>query len=305
MCKKKTTTHVLVLCADSAKQVDFETLFGISGLSAEYAISQEELQQKLTAKSAHVLLISVDEDPDITLAFCTKMKEAGSAFRDIPVVLIFPEGTPKEVALQSLHSGAYDYLVEPFNEIELLTKVAVLAKIKHAEDEFRQLAIRDPLTGLYDHRYLYIRFAEEISRAKRYRRPISCLLIDLQGFEAVNEKYGSEAGDLLLQMVGDSLTAYKREIDVLARLGGDQFVLVLYNTDREGAAILANRLQKRIANLKCKFDQAFRPGTYMGLVSTETNPDSVIHYQALLDNAAAALLDAKKRGAGSIVVFEP
>ncbi len=303
MVDKEATTHVLVLCPDNAKQEDFKTLFGISGLTAEFATSQLDMQTKLGDKQAHVILISVNDDPDHALRLCTEMKAPGSAFRDIPLVIIFGEETPKEIALQSLHSGAYDYLIEPFNEIELLTKVTVLAKIKHAEDEFRQLAICDPLTGLYDRRYLNIRFAEEISRAKRYNRPIACLLFDLRGLTAVNENFGTEAGDFLLQLVGDSLSSYKREIDVLARLGGDEFILVLYNTDKEGATILAGRLVKRIANLECKFDLNYKPSVNIGLVAVETSPDSVVHYQELLDNANEALSAAKRQGPGNVAIF--
>lgn len=303
MVEKEATTHVLVLCPDSGRQADFKALFGISGLTAEFASSEKDMLGKLGEKPAHVVLISAGEDPDKALLLCNTMKAPGSAFRDIPLVFIFEEGTPKEVALQSLHQGAYDYLLEPFNEIELLTKVTVLAKIKHAEDEFRELAIRDPLTGLFDRRYLYIRFAEEISRAKRYSRPIACLVFDLRGIKQVNDEYGTEAGDLLLQLVGDSLSSYKREIDVLARLGGDEFVLVLYNTDQDGATILAGRLVKRISNLKCKFDLAYKPGVNIGLVAVETSPDSVIHYQAMLDNAQEALGVAKRKGPGNIAVY--
>jgi len=303
MVEKEATTHVLVLCTDTRKQEDFKTLFGISGLSAEFAETKAEMFKKLGDQRTHVLLIAAGAESDEAIALCTTLKAPGSSFRDIPVVIVFDEDTPKEIALQSLHNGAYDYLIEPFNEIELLTKVAVLAKIKHAEDEFRQLAICDPLTGLFDRRYLYIRFAEEISRAKRYSRPISCLLFELQDLQKVNSEFGFEAGDFLLQLVGDSLASYKREIDVLSRLRGNEFVLVLYNTDRAGATILASRLEKRIANLKCKFDPAFQPGLKIGVVAADTSPDSVIHYQEMLDNAADALQDAKKSESDNIAIF--
>lgn len=297
--------NVLVFCEREPARASFEALFTLSGLRAVLVQSAEEFFAHLERESAEVILLAADDPQDRALDYVFQLRQPGSTYRDIPVVVVFPEDTPLEMTLHSLHQGAYDYLTEPFNEIELLTKVTVLAKIKRAEDEFRRLAIRDVLTGLYDRRYLFLRLDEELSRAKRYSKPISVIALDLDKFAAVNDKYGSEGGDLLLQLVADELSRRKRGIDVLARKENDEFVLVLYNTDLTGATVLANRLLDRLGQIECRFDPAYHAQASLGLAAVETSPELLLHGQELLDWAEQALAQAKREGGARIVAYAP
>jgi two-component system, cell cycle response regulator len=299
----RASVNVLILCERECEHELFQSLFNLSGLKADLQRSAEEFFARLTLETPEVILVAANPPDETALEHVTKLRQPGSAYRDIPVVVIFPEGTPKEVTLSSLYQGAYDYLVEPFNEIELLTKITVLAKIKHAEDEFRRLAIRDVLTGLYDRRYLYLRLEEEMSRARRYSKPISCISIDIDGFSAVNDEYGMDAGNTLLQSVADELKLRKREIDVLARKENDEFVLVLYNTDLTGATILATRITDRLRQLELAFDPAYHINVSLGLCAMETSPEVPVHGQELLHQAELALKRAKSEGGGRIVIY--
>jgi two-component system, cell cycle response regulator len=295
--------NVLILCEREYEQDQFQALFNISGLKTDLQRNAGAFYARLERESPEVILLAANAPYERVLEHVAKLRQPGSVYRDIPVVVVFPEGTPKEVTLSSLYEGAYDYLIEPFNEIELLTKITVLAKIKHAEDEFRRLAIRDVLTGLYDRRYLNLRLEEEMSRSRRYSKPISCIAIDLDGFGAVNEKFGSDAGDLVLQGVADELKRRKREIDVLARKEDDEFVLVLYNTDLTGATILAGRILDHLAQLEFSFDAMFRVSASLGLSSMETSPEAPVHGQELLHQAELALKHAQAEGGARVVVY--
>lgn len=297
------SVNVLILCERECEHELFQALFSISGLKTDLQRDAGEFYARLEREAPEVILLAANPPDERVLEHIERLRQPGSAYRDIPVVVVFPEGTPKEISLSSLYQGAYDYLIEPFNEIELLTKITVLAKIKHAEDEFRRLAIRDLLTGLYDRRYLNLRIEEEMSRARRYSKPISCIVIDLDGFKAVNDKYGGEAGDLVLQGVADVLKRIKREIDVLARKENDEFVLVLYNTDLTGAAILSNRILDRLGQLDFSFDPACHVKASLGLSAMATSPEAPVHGQELLQQAEAALGRAKAGGGARIVVF--
>lgn len=303
MAETTATTHVLVLCAGKQCEGLYKSLFDLSGLVTKVTADAAGFHAHLVERRVDVALLIAAPDVALVHEVLNGLKSPGSEYRELPVILIYPENTPVEIAVEGLHAGSYDYLIEPFNEIELLTKLAVLAKVKHAEEEFRQLAIKDRLTGLYDRRYLFMRFNEELSRAKRYSRPISCLAIDIDDFRDVNEQYGIEAGDLLLQLVADVLTTSKREIDVLARSDGDQFILALYNTDLIGAQVIAGRILGCIREIKCAFDDGYRVSVSIGLADLDADQNTTMHAQELQHRAEVACLQAKEAGRDRIVIY--
>lgn len=300
---KRASVNVLILCERESGQALFASLFHISGLAAELARTADDFFTRLERTTPEVVLLAADPPGERALEHVARLRQPGSPWRDVPVVVVFPADTPKEVALASLYQGAYDYMTEPFNEIELLTKITVLARIKHAEDEFRNLAIRDVLTGLYDRRYLNLRLHEELSRARRYNKPISCIALDLDGMGEVNEQYGAEAGDMLLQGVADELRRCKREIDVLARKDEDEFALLLYNTDLTGATVLATRILDRLHHLQFGFDPQYRAGASLGLSALEAGAETQSHGQELLHQAELALARAQQDGGGRIAIY--
>jgi len=297
------STHVLVLCVGQQREELYQALLELSGLNTKITTTTADFHDQLTGHPVDVALLIADPNIALVHEVLNGLKSAGSEYRDLPVIVIYPRDTPVEVAVEGIHSGSYGYLIEPFNEIELLTKLVVLAKIKHVEDEFRQLAIKDRLTGLYDRRYLFIRFNEEMSRAKRYERPISCLAVDIDNFREVNERFGIDAGDVLLQLVADVLTSSKREIDVLARSTDDEFILALYNTDLTGAKVIGSRILACIRELTCPFDDNYRVTASMGIAAVEASRDLPMHSQELQRMAEVACFKAKESGRDQFIVY--
>lgn len=117
------------------------------------------------------------------------------------------------------------------------------AALRRASARLRELAIRDELTGLYNRRFFLERFEWECARAKRYRRPFACLMVDLNGFKQVNDRLGHQAGDFVLKQVAQELSALLRQSDVLARFGGDEFVIALPETTPAQAEAVAEKLR--------------------------------------------------------------
>lgn len=105
----------------------------------------------------------------------------------------------------------------------------------------------DPITGLFNRRYMMIRVEEEIKRSSRHAYPLSCLLLDIDGFDAVNEKWGTPTGDSILRDMSHVVTRTLRATDIVARYRDDEFIGLLTDTDAEGAQIAANRLRDAIA----------------------------------------------------------
>ena len=118
------------------------------------------------------------------------------------------------------------------------------AALRRASQRLRQMAITDELTGLYNRRFFMSRWEWECERAKRYQRPLACLMIDVNGFKQVNDRLGHYAGDLVLQHVAQELKTMLRQSDILARFGGDEFIIALPETGEAQATLVAEKLRQ-------------------------------------------------------------
>ena len=117
------------------------------------------------------------------------------------------------------------------------------AALRRVSERLRELAIRDELTGLYNRRFFLERLEWECDRAKRYQRPFACLMVDLNGFKQVNDRLGHHAGDFVLTRVAHELSLALRQSDILARFGGDEFVIALPETTPAQAEAVAEKLR--------------------------------------------------------------
>jgi diguanylate cyclase (GGDEF)-like protein len=171
-------------------------------------------------------------------------------------------------ALAALKAGAYDYLIKPFEDLELVVNVVrraieniTLVKernslvehlkksnkaLKELSRRFRDLAIRDGLTGLYNHGYLLDALAGEVARATRYDRPLSVIFLDVDHFKEYNDQFGHQGGDMVLKQISRILTNEIRKTDIAARYGGEEFVLVLPETSKENAFTVAEKIRKTV-----------------------------------------------------------
>jgi diguanylate cyclase (GGDEF)-like protein len=110
--------------------------------------------------------------------------------------------------------------------------------------ELRDMAMRDDLTQLFNRRYFYSRLERELEQARNFQRPLAVAVLDVDGLKGVNDTCGHKTGDLLLATVGRLLVQHTRTCDVPARIGGDEFGIIMPETDKSGAFAVANRLQR-------------------------------------------------------------
>jgi diguanylate cyclase (GGDEF)-like protein len=155
----------------------------------------------------------------------------------------------------------------------------LLTTLRYAHEHEKQLARTDALTGLLNRRAFYDVSRLEIERARRFKRPLSIAYIDLDNFKAVNDLFGHSTGDTLLCLVADSMKNHVRAIDATARFGGDEFALLLPETDAESARFVINKLQERITAHMLTHDWPVTLSIGMAtFVTPPENVDSMIRY---------------------------
>ena len=236
---------------------------------------------------------------------CCRMLKASGAF--LPVILCTSRTDP-DSRLEGLRIGADDYLTKPFEPRELLLRVATFVRLKRsfdamsaARDKLREHAIVDELTGLYNVRYLQTRLAEEWKRAERHHEPLAVAFVDVDHLRAINERSGHEAGDAVLREVGTRLRTAVREIDVLTRYGGEEFVVLLPSTHLAGAVTVARRIVSAVADRSIDAGgTGVRVTVSVGL-ALYPSPNLTTR-DMLLRAADRALLRAKDEGEGRVCI---
>jgi diguanylate cyclase (GGDEF)-like protein len=162
----------------------------------------------------------------------------------IPLILAGSMAATHEKRLQAVSSGAFDYFELPA-EIELLVKRSEqLIQLRQKIDRLRAEADLDSLTGLANRRRFRVALIREVERWKRYGAPCALLLIDIDHLKKINDKFGHPAGDLVIRQVAQTLSEVSRDNDTAARLGGEEFALLLASTDVGKASSAAERLRE-------------------------------------------------------------
>ena len=196
-----------------------------------------------------------------------------------------------------------DPLSHPFTQQDVQLAVAIShqaaltiqrARLLDNTRRLEQLATIDSLTGLYNRRHVFELAEHEFQRARRYRRPLSALMLDIDDFKQVNDSYGHGIGDQVLQAVATQCQDNLRAIDFLGRYGGDEFLVLLLETALDEARTVAERLRLAIAKVSVVTDQGPLGVTISLGVATLTA--DVPSWTALLDDADSALYAAKKAG---------
>ncbi len=194
--------------------------------------------------------------------------EQGFAYPPPPSLLLLANAllgvvVTAAVIMAHLHreyTVAFLTAVSAFAALEVLGFAAVYVSRRRIEEsqrryqarlfirnlELRDMAMRDDLTQLFNRRYFYDRLQRELDQARAFQRPLAVVVLDVDGLKAVNDTYGHKIGDLLLATVGRLLVQYTRTCDVPARIGGDEFGIVMPETDKSGAFSVAKRLQRAL-----------------------------------------------------------
>jgi diguanylate cyclase (GGDEF)-like protein len=220
----------------------------------------------------------------------------------IPLVVLSGV-SDQTLALQAVQQGAQDYLVKGQGHPELLARsVRYAIERKRTEERLTYLAQYDHLTGLVNRSLFRDRLVQAMARSKRLQQPIGLMLLDLDKFKAVNDTMGHDVGDELLKAVSERLKSCVREIDTVARMGGDEFTIILEGVSSEaGIVVVAKRIAESIAS---SFDLKGRSISIGVSIGITVYPHDDHGVDELLRHADAAMYRAKQHGGSGFQFHE-
>jgi len=273
-------------------------------LGAKHEVTVAESSAELLELAAHgdydFVLISLSLETEDGLRICSQLKSL-DATRQTPILAIVEEGDTARL-VRALDMGVNDYLTRPVERSELLARCRSQLRRKRYQDQLKdnfqrslEMAITDSLTGLYNRRYMTNHLATLVDEGAHSGKALSLMILDIDFFKAVNDTYGHGAGDEVLKEFSKRLSTNVRGIDLACRLGGEEFVVVMPDTELETAMSIAQRLRMRIAERAFKTDteKMIEVTVSIGLASAHWPDDTA---EALLERADQALYQAKHDG---------
>ena len=270
------------------------------------AVSSGDEAVKLLTTNDYDLIITDIKMPGTDGMEVLRMAKARDPNQNVIVMTGYAS---TETAVESMKLGAADYITKPFNldQIKIVVaKTLERSRLRQKAEEgeiYKQLSRIDGLTELYNYTFFQQLLKTEVERAGRYGHQLSLLMIDIDNFKGYNDDYGHPAGDDALRKLARVMSRAVRGCDFIARYGGDEFVVVLPETDQSEAKTIGERLRTLVS--KTKFDGAQEGGESIITVSVglATYPRDAQTREDLVKRADQALYKAKSKNRNNLCVF--
>ena len=299
----------LILLEDGSADKDF-----IEKSLAPIAAQVESVDKVADAASMartgfyDAVLVSLNLNGQDALTICAQLRSHDMT-RHIPIIFLMLPGDLPKVA-KGLDLGANDYLPRPLDANEVLARTRTQLRNKKHYDSLRRnyetslsLSLVDPLTGAFNRRYMEAHLPRMLDRAQQSAKPLSVLMVDIDHFKSVNDTLGHAAGDNVLKSVVNLILNSVRPSDLVARMGGEEFIVIMPETALSVAELVAERLRGKIAGAPIVIDQ--KPEGLKVTVSigaAETLEKTRETQSALIARADAALYKAKNEGRNRVMV---
>lgn len=254
-----------------------------------------------------VIIIStmLDETDGLRLATQFKSQEA---LRHVPIVILVDE-FEQHIVLKGLEMGINDYLVVPADPSELRARIRTQVRRKRYQEALKSnyqeslsMAVTDGLTGLHNRNYLDAHLENMVRTSLAQNRPLSLAIMDMDHFKLVNDDYGHDCGDQVLQQLAKLILADTRSADLVARFGGEEFVILMPNTGIDAAIEIAERIRRRIENTPFKIGHEVGQIQKTSSVGVSTLNPMGDTGADLMKRADTALYSAKEQGRNTVIV---
>ncbi len=283
----------------------------VQALRNQHQVEVESRPQEALFKAAEndydLVMISLGLSEFDPLRLCSQIRSLDRT-RGLPI-LVVAEPEDEARLLRSLDIGANDYLVRPIDRNEMAARVRTQIRKKRYTERLRdnvqqsmEMAITDGLTGLHNRRYMESHLGTLVDQASMRGKPLAVLVLDIDYFKAVNDTWGHDAGDEVLREFAQRLRKSVRGIDLVCRLGGEEFVVVMPDTDAGVASIVAERIRNRVASDPFAIHKGARAIDVTVSIGMAQRQASDTDADAILKRADQALYRAKRDGRNRVVL---
>lgn len=255
-----------------------------------------------------LIIVNMSIESMDPLRLCSSIRSFEET-RLTPILAVVRQGDTRKL-VRALDIGVNDYLTRPVDKNELTARVSTQLRRKRYVDQLRssfqaslEMAVTDQLTGLYNRRYLASHLSAMFDRAYWTGRPLSVMVLDIDHFKKINDTYGHDVGDKVLQEFAERVSGALRGIDLACRYGGEEFLIAMPDTDMAFASVVAERLRQEIATSKFVLNSGrdeLSVTVSIGIASTENGPDEDTA-QKLIKRADEALYQAKTNGRNKVI----
>jgi two-component system cell cycle response regulator len=290
------------------RQTSYERI--VATLSNEHTVDVEtdpnEALFHIAEGNYDLVIVSLGLKDFDGLRLCSQVRSLERT-RNVPILAV-AEADNNARLVRGLEIGVNDYLIRPIDKNEMLARVRTQIKKKRYTERLRdnvqmsiEMAITDSLTSLFNRRYMETHFAALVEQAAARGKPIAVLILDIDYFKAVNDSHGHDAGDDVLREFSLRIRKAIRNIDLACRYGGEEFVIVMPETDMAVATMVAERIRRRIATEPFAIQQGTRNlevTISIGIAAIGAPGDTAA---AILKRADQALYRAKRDGRNRVV----
>lgn len=223
------------------------------------------------------------------------LEQIRTKYKEVDVIMMtgFDSG---DIFSRVIEAGAADFIAKPFHQDELLAKLKRIVRERELKAELLYLSIHDGLTGLFNRRYLYQKLLEEVERAKRQRRHLALIILDVDRFKDYNDSHGHLDGDQVLVTLGSIInSSIRQNVDTAYRYGGDEFAVLLIETNLEQACKVAERIRSSFESREidnCTLS--------LGVACLDVEKDGM---EDLIRKADEAMYRAKRGGGNRVEIF--
>ncbi|MBW2020721.1 MAG: diguanylate cyclase [Deltaproteobacteria bacterium] len=295
--------HILVVDDDEVIRTSIQEAIQRAGYRCSSVPSADKALETLKNKNADVVITDI-RMPGIN-GF--KLTEAVKKQYDVDVIIITGYGDEFSYE-EAIEKGASDFIVKPVRLKELVVRLkrvleerALIAQRRQMEEQLRKLTITDDLTKLHNMRHFYTQLQTEMSRAFRYKGPLSLLLLDVDRFKQYNDTYGHLEGDQVLIKLGEVIRECLRKSDTAYRYGGDEFMVILPETRGSEARKVAERIRTRFPAVY-SYRTSGRIDATVSVGVAEYHPGEDL--SEFIKRADQAMYEAKRQGGNQSLLAE-